>query len=162
MKIPWFRSLLALTALLALAACNGDGGEPEAAADSPAVEQSVELPNACPQEGCRVEITEVEQAERELELTFDANFDPDLSQNHFHVYWDNFTAEQVSDDAEPRFGVTQGDWEPIDENPYTTSGAASVTERGEATGICVTASDRDHNVLDPEQFDCADVSDFVE
>lgn len=161
MRIRWLRNLLVLSVCAVLASCAGGDEEPEATAEPPVPQQTQALPNACPQEGCRVEISAVEQVGTELELTFDANFAPDLSRNHFHVYWDNFTAEQVSDNAEPVHGVTQGDWEPIDDNPYMTSGAASVTERGESTNVCVTAGDSDHNVLDPELFDCFDVADLV-
>lgn len=118
---------------------------------------SAALPNACPAEGCSVRIVGVRTAGTELELDLEANFAPDISNNHFHVYWDRFTAEQVSDDAAPRFGVTQGDWVPTDVDPYTTADAASLSRREGAARICVTAGDRDHNVLDPKLFQCHDV-----
>lgn len=118
-----------------------------------------ELPNACPAEGCRATIDTVTPADGgELTLTLSANFDPDVSRNHFHIYWDTYTAQQVSDDAEPRFNVTPGDWVPTDANPYTTGDATSVSKRGTSTKLCVTAGDRDHNVLDPAQQQCYDVS----
>lgn len=123
---------------------------------------STALANACPDEGCRVRIASVKAAPGgELILDFDANYTPDISHNHVHVYWDHYTAEQVSDDAEPRFHVTPGDWVPTGDDPYTTGDAASVTKRGTSTRICVTAGDRDHNVLDPKLYECTDVSALV-
>ena len=62
-------------------------------------------------------------------MTWTANFRPDFSRNHVHVYWDTFTADQVSNDAAAR-GVEQGSWHPTDEYPeYTTESEASVHER---------------------------------
>lgn len=116
------------------------------------------MPNACPVDGCRVSIVGATTAGGELVLDLAANFTPDISRNHVHVYWDRFTAEQVSDDAAPRFDVTQGDWVPTADDPYTTADAASVARREGSARICVTAGDRDHNVIDPKLFQCHDVS----
>src|SRR3546814_12161926 len=50
------------------------------------------LPNACPVDGCEVTIAEVAKAGDELAVTLDANFMPDVSRNHFHVWWgENYT-----------------------------------------------------------------------
>lgn len=114
------------------------------------------MPNACPADGCRVSIVAVRDAGDELTLDLQANFAPDISHNHFHVYWDRFTAEQVSDDAAPRFKVTQGDWVPTADQTFTTADAASVAKRENSARICVTAGDRDHNVIDPTLFQCHD------
>ena len=55
-------------------------------------------------------------------VTWNANFAPDFSKNHIHVYWDKYTADQVSDDAAKR-GVKQGEWVPTDDYPeYVTEG----------------------------------------
>lgn len=118
------------------------------------------MPNACPVDGCVVTITEVKSAGDELQITFDSNFTPDVSKNHFHVWWgENFTVEQVGRNAEPDHGVAQGRWHRHADHPvYTTQGAASVSERGEATTVCVTAADRDHNVLDVSAYHCVDAS----
>lgn len=156
------RTVTALCALaFLLVSCAGEGDAPQDGGQATAAGEAAP-PNACPQEGCRVSVAAAEQFGDELELTFEANFTPDLARNHFHVYWDNFTAEQVSDDAERRFGVNQGDWVPTDENPYTTGDAASVEERAGATSICVTAGDGDHNVIDAEISDCFDVTGLVD
>src|SRR3546814_16894967 len=41
-----------------------------------------------------------------------------ISRNHFHVWWgENYTVEQVSNNAEPPYGVKQGDWPLTDEFP---------------------------------------------
>lgn len=130
----------------------------ESATPSPSPSPT-DLPNACPADGCRITIDSVTRTDTgELTLTLSANFAPDVSRNHFHIYWDTYTAQQVSDDAEPRFNVTPGDWVPTDANPYTTGEATSVTKRGTSTKLCVTAGDRNHNVVDPAQQTCYDVS----
>src|SRR3546814_16668480 len=57
-----------------------------------------------------------------------------ISRNHFHVWWgENYTVEQVSNNAEPTYGVKQGDWHLTDEFPvYTTQSEASVSVRSGA------------------------------
>ena len=100
----------------------------EAAGQSPS-----EGENACPVEGCEITITDVVAEGDELKLTWEANFDPDASNNHIHVYWDTYTADQVSNDAAAR-GVDQGEWVPTDAYPeYVTEGATSVANRGDST-----------------------------
>lgn len=114
--------------------------------------------NACPPEGCSIEILDVAKSGTELVVNWKANFLPDVSRNHIHVYWDNFTAEQVSSDAEAK-GFVQGDWVPTSAYPsFTTEGAMSLSNRGESTTICVTTGNRDHAVLDPTAVHCMDVS----
>lgn len=121
------------------------------------------LPNACPVDGCEVTIAEVAKAGDELAVTLDANFMPDVSRNHFHVWWgENYTVEQVSNNAEPTYGVEQGDWHPTDEFPtYTTQSEASVSVRNGAHTLCVTAADRNHDILDPKVFHCVDVGEHL-
>lgn len=117
--------------------------------------------NACPPEGCNIQIVAVEKSGTELVINWEANFLPDVSRNHIHVYWDNFQAEQVSSDAEAN-GFDQGDWVPTSEYPsYTTEGAISLSSRGESTTICVTAANRDHAVLDAKAVHCMDVSNSI-
>lgn len=116
------------------------------------------MANACPEEGCGVRIVGVRAEGGELVLDLEANYAPDISHNHFHIYWDRFTARQVSDDAAPRFGVAQGDWVPTDQNPFTTTDAVSLAKRENSGQICVTTGNRDHNVVDPERAACHDVS----
>jgi hypothetical protein len=127
------------------------------ASSSPAA-TSAALANACPADGCRIRIVSVAAAGPELLVTFVANYTPDVSRNHFHVYWDIYKAKQVSDDAVTRFHVTQGVWVPTSDNPYRTNDAVSVSKRGGSKRICVTAGDRHHDVIDPTLVDCRDVS----
>jgi hypothetical protein len=144
---------IALAAVLVtLAACGGtDSGEDVAGDEGP-------VANACPADGCTVTVTDATSAGDELEVSWDANFLPDVSRNHIHVYWDNYSAEQVSSDAEAN-GLEQGEWVPTDAYPtYTTDGAVSVGVAGSSTTLCVTAADRDHAVLDPALEHCVDVS----
>lgn len=117
------------------------------------------LPNACPVDGCDVRIIDVSKTGDELQITFEANFTPDMSKNHFHVWWGElYTVEQVSNNAEPAYGVKQGDWHPTDEFPtYVTQSAASVSVRNDARTLCVSAADRNHDILDPKIFNCVDV-----
>ena len=118
-------------------------------------------PNACPVDGCSVTIESVAKAGDELELTFTSNFTPDVSKNHFHVWWGKkFTIEQAGRGAKPVYGVTKGEWHRHDDYPnYVTQGAASTSVREGTTELCVSAADRDHNIIDIKAFDCVDVSD---
>ena len=150
--------LVGILGLSTLVGACGGSDDNEAAQTTTTSAPRAALANACPPEGCRVRIVDVSRAGEELQVSFDANYSPDMSRNHFHVFWDTFTAKQVSDDAERRFGVTQGDWVPTADNPFTTQDVVSVKVRGGAKRICVTAGDRDHNVLDPELVDCRDVT----
>ena len=114
--------------------------------------------NACPAEGCEIKIANVSKSGDELDITFEANFLPDVSRNHIHIYWDTFTAGQVSSDAEAN-GLVQGDWVPTDVYPkYTTDGATSVANRNKSKTMCVTAAGRDHAVFDSKVSHCVDVS----
>lgn len=121
------------------------------------------MPNACPIDGCIVKITSIAKAGDELELTFDSNFQPDVSKNHFHVWWGElYTVEQVGRNAQSTFGVEKGRWHRHDDYPtYVTTNAASTAMRNGATTICVTAADRGHNVLDAKLFHCVDASDHL-
>ena len=118
------------------------------------------LPNSCPIDGCSITIVDIQPAGEELEMTFEANFTPDVTKNHFHVWWgENYTVKQVGRNAKSMFGVEQGRWHRHADHPkYITMGAASTGERGQATTLCVTAADRGHNILDPELFHCMDAS----
>jgi hypothetical protein len=121
------------------------------------------LPNACPVDGCEVRVVAVQKEGKELRLTFEANFSPDFSRNHIHVWWgDNFTVAQVSNNAEPVHHVKQGEWHPTADYPgYVTQSAVSTEVRGKATTICVSAADRNHDILDITKFQCIDVSGYL-
>ena len=85
---------------------------------SPAVD---DLPNACPVDGCSVKIIAVKQAGDEMQLTLKANFSPDMSKNHIHVWWgDNYTVEQVSNNAETGLQGKAGEWHPMADYPSTS------------------------------------------
>lgn len=116
------------------------------------------LANACPADGCKVQIVSASRAGRELKIRLKANYAADVSRNHFHIYWSTYTAKQVSSDAAPRFGVKQGAWVATADNPFTTADAVSVRTRGKARELCVTTGDRYHNVIDGDVFSCRDVS----
>lgn len=165
------RATVVLLALgLAAAACGDDDSTIESAStdtseqgdesgttDTTVVEQA----NACPADGCKVRIVSVARAGDELELAFEANFLPGISKNHFHVYWDTYSSKQVSGDSQTRFGIAPGVWAPVSDNPYKTADVVSLEARGASSLICVTAGDRYHNVIDPEVYDCRDVSEFL-
>jgi hypothetical protein len=121
------------------------------------------LPNACPVDGCVVTIVDVSNASDELRVTLEANFTPDVSKNHFHVWWGElYTVEQVSNDAEPSYGVKQGDWHPTADFPtYITQSAASVSARNGAHTLCVSPADRNHDILDPKVYNCVDVGEHL-
>jgi len=117
------------------------------------------MANACPVDGCEVKILEVKPAGDELTLTFEANFKPDVSKNHLHVWWgEQYDIKQVGRNAKD-FGVEKGKWHRHDDYPnYTTTGAASTSIRDGAVTICVTAADRNHNILDVALYHCVDAS----
>jgi len=148
---------------MALAACGNDEPSEGATAGPTATGATSTGPvaNACPADGCTITIVDAARQGNEIAITWEANFDPDISKNHIHVYWDIYTADQVSSDAEAR-GVTQGEWVPTDVVPtYVTESAVSVDTRGGSTTVCVTAGDRDHAVIDASLVDCRDVSDLL-
>jgi len=119
--------------------------------------------NACPVDGCQVHFVSVEKDGDELKVTLQANYKPDMSKNHIHVWWgEQWDVKQVSNNAETTYGVKQGSWNPTDEYPvYTTQAEASTKERGTATTLCVSAGDRDHDIIDPALFECRSVADLV-
>ena len=121
------------------------------------------MPNACPVDGCEVKIVAVEKDGDELKVTLEANYMPDMSHNHVHVWWgENYTVEQVSNNAEPVYHVKQGDWHPTADYPvYITQSSASTSVRGKATTLCVSAADRNHDILDVTKFNCVDVSKYL-
>lgn len=120
--------------------------------------------NACPVDGCKAGIVSAVKVADELLIRFEANFLPDISRNHLHVWWGElYDVAQVSNDAETRHGVAQGDWHPTDSYPeYTTHSAASTTVRKGATTLCVSPADRNHDILDVKIFDCRSVANLLD
>jgi hypothetical protein len=159
------RRIVAVFAIwtLALVGCGSDepsGGSGGSGGASQENDATTDAPvaNACPPEGCTITITDTAKQGSEIAVTWEGNFKPDVSKNHFHIFWDIYTADQVSADAEAR-GEKQGEWVPTDEVPtYVTEGPVSVDNRGDSTRLCVTAGDRDHVVIDSSIVDCQDVS----
>jgi hypothetical protein len=151
------RKVVATALLVVLAGCGGDDG---AAAPSETVGQTTAAAeaNACPVDGCEIEITDAVRSGDEITVTFATNFDPNISRNHIHVYWDAFTADQVSNDAAAR-DVEQGKWIPTDVLVgFTTEGDIAISERAGSTTLCVTAGDLNHDVIDAEVVNCRDVA----
>jgi hypothetical protein len=152
-------------AALAFAACGEDkpagGASGGQAADESDGGSSEPVANACPAEGCKITIVDASREGDEIAVQWKANFVPDISKNHIHIFWDRYTADQVSSDAEAR-GVKQGEWVPTDKVPvYVTHSAVSVRNRGNSTTLCATAGDRDHAVIDSSIVDCLDVSNLL-
>ncbi|MEM9222982.1 MAG: hypothetical protein AAGB11_11335 [Pseudomonadota bacterium] len=134
-----------------------------AAALSPWPANADELPNACPVDGCEITITDVQKDGDELRLTLEANFGPDVSKNHIHVWWgDLYSVEQAGRSAETVHGVEQGVWHRHDDYPtYVTTEGASTSVREGTTRLCAAAADRDHNIIETELHHCVDVSSFL-
>lgn len=155
-------ALLISVAALTLVACAGDDPVEPASPDTQAeTTSSAPVSNACPVDGCAIQIVDAARKGKEIAVTWEANFEPDVSKNHIHVYWDIYTADEVSSDAEAR-GEDQGEWVPTDAIPtYVTESAVSVKTRRDSTTICVTAGDRDHAVIDSSIVDCRDVEDLL-
>ena len=148
--------------LLAMATVVGCGDDDDQVVSTTTTSQpAASSQNACPVEGCEITITDVQPEGDELRLSWDANFGPDFSKNHVHVFWDTYTADEVTNDAAAR-GETQGEWVPTGDHPeFVTEGPVSTGARAESTTICVTAGDRDHNVIDSSIVDCRDVADLL-
>lgn len=149
------RSLQVVQGALAVVVALTFAGRLSDAADAP--------PNACPVDGCEVKIVAVQKEGNELRLTFEANYTPDMSHNHIHVWWgENYTVEQVSNNAEPVHHVKQGEWHPTADYPtYVTQSSVSTSVRGNAKTICVSPGDRNHDIIDVTKFFCMDVSSYL-
>lgn len=124
---------------------------------------AADMPNACPVDGCVVTIISTEKAGEEIAVVLEANFTPDNAKNHLHMWWgEQYTSQQVGRNAISEHDVEQGKWHRHDDYPsYVTTGAASTSIREGSTTLCVTAADRDHNVIDADVFHCMDVSDYL-
>jgi len=148
---------LAITSALLVAACGSDG-KSTVTKDSSSTTAAAGEQNACPVEGCKVTIVDVQPVGDELEITWDTNYSPKFARNHVHVFWDTYTADEVYNAASEK-GHTQGEWVPTGAHPtFVTKGAVSTAKRADSTTLCVTAGDRDHNVIDSSIVDCRDVS----
>jgi hypothetical protein len=121
------------------------------------------LTNACPVDGCVVKIKSLALDDGEIKIEFETNFLPSMSKNHIHVWWgENFDIKQITSDAENKYGLKHGKWHPTGDYPiYTTRKGASMKSRGEATTICVTASDRSHIIFNPEEKDCKSIANLL-
>jgi hypothetical protein len=150
-----------LIGVLALALVGGGcGGDDDSAASKTTTSAgaAASTQNACPVDGCAITILDVKPQGDQLQVTWKANFTPDFSKNHIHIYWDTYTADQVSNDAADR-GVKQGEWVPTADYPeFVTKGAVSTSVRADSTKLCVTAGDREHNVIDSSIVNCRDVA----
>ncbi|MFT7647612.1 MAG: hypothetical protein ACI8Y4_002362 [Candidatus Poriferisodalaceae bacterium] len=156
---PWIALVLAFGLFGASCGDSDDAMEPSVSEAGEGSDDAAQ--NACPADGCQINFGTIEKSGDELEITWDLNFDPDINSNHIHIYWDNFSAAQVSNDATER-NVIQGDWVPTDLSPvYVTDGPASTSVRGDSTTLCLVAADRDHNVIDEGVEICKDVSEFL-
>ena len=86
------------------------------------------------------------------------NYEADVNDIHAHFFYNIYEAEQVGTNND-QYGVTRGDWQLTDENPFGTRGSnvfiAGAPEK--ATQICVVAADSGHGVINPENVDCFDI-----
>ena len=156
-KSAWF-SIVALGTALLMSSCGSDS---KTASTTSSPKSTASQQNACPVDGCRVVITDVQKSGTELRITWKTNYKPDFAKNHVHVYWDKYTADQVSNDAKAR-GQVQGEWVPTADYPvYVTGDVVSTSKRGTSTKLCVTAGDRDHNVIDSSIVNCRDVANLL-
>ncbi len=111
--------------------------------------------------GCSVKIADVRRAGDELEVSFETNFAADLSGNHFHVWWgENYNVKQIGRNARAVHGVQQGQWLEYAAPVLVTTGAVSMRERGVAQWLCVSAADRDHNLINATLYHCKKLSDY--
>jgi len=116
---------------------------------------------ACPEEGCIVEIASIQPAGDEFIVQFRSNFQPEMSGNHFHLWWKSeLDVRSMSLDEEVRLGDPKGEWDPTENYPlHVTTGASSFQNRGDSNELCVSAGDARHNIIDPDVYDCKSVPD---
>ncbi|MCP4959998.1 MAG: Hsp70 family protein [Actinomycetia bacterium] len=110
-------------------------------------------------------IEEIDVVDGELSVTWTAhNFSPDVGNIHVHFFFDVFRPSQVGLNFDSWGETVRGSWDLTDQIPYSTAGTSlsmSNVPSG-ATQLCVTPTDSQHGVLDPEKFDCVDIpAEFV-
>ena len=82
--------LVALCAIVLFAAACGDDSDDSADSDGSATtpdDGGENTVNACPDDGCSIQIDDAVADGDEITITWTANFSPDVARNHIHVYW---------------------------------------------------------------------------
>jgi len=91
-----------------------------------------------------------------------AGFEPDVDGVHAHFFWDVYHAGQAGTNAS-ELGHDQAPWEITDESPFVAEDEMLLANRpSDANGICVTAGDHEHAVLNPENVHCVPLPEDVD
>jgi hypothetical protein len=87
------------------------------------------------------------------------NFEPAVSGNHAHFYWNTTSSPEAGTNA-AAFGAVPGLWELTDQRPFVSEDVMLLSARPpDATEVCVTPADAQHGVVDPFVFHCLPVPD---
>ncbi len=108
----------------------------------------------CPGAGACITIESVDIVDGEYSITWRANFTPSLGSTHAHFFWDIYQPDQVGSTS-----PNQAPWELTDQQPFVPTGEMRMSNRPPgATGLCVTAADASHAVIDPQYYQCVVVA----
>lgn len=116
-------------------------------------------PASCNQTDC-IFIDAVEIVGGNLRIEWTPDFSPSTAAKHAHFFWDVYESAQVGTNASS-FGVTQAPWELTADTTFVPGGEVALSNMpADAEGVCVTAADGSHGVIDPANFHCVEVPDF--
>ena len=100
-------------------------------------------------------IDSIEISGNSLRIEWDAlGFSPRTNNFHAHFYWSDIETAQAGSNASS-FGVSSGDWELTDDQPFISSEDMRVSQRPTGAGeVCVTVANGSHGVVDPSVVHC--------
>jgi serine/threonine protein kinase len=105
----------------------------------------------CPPGAPCIEMSTIRVVDGEYVIEWSADFTPSVSDTHAHFFWDVYEAAQVGSAS-----VDRAPWELTARQPFVPAEELRLANRpSDATGICVTPADADHEVIDPASFHCA-------
>lgn len=113
--------------------------------------QAVQAADLC----IRIDAIGVDPASKELRIDWTPiGFNADVTQFHAHFFWNIFKPDQAGNNA-AAFGAKQGRWALTDQRPFIGQGEIALANKPpDATEMCVTVGDLQHNVVDPANFQC--------
>ncbi|MEL6894040.1 MAG: hypothetical protein AAFP84_20795, partial [Actinomycetota bacterium] len=104
----------------------------------------------CPGDGRCIVIERVSIEGGEYVIRWNSSFTPSVAGDHAHFFWDVHEPSQVGSAS-----ADQAPWELTDATTFVPSGEMRRANRPEgANGICATAADADHAVIDPSFYSC--------
>jgi molecular chaperone DnaK len=115
-------------------------------------------PASCNQADC-IFIDTVHIVGGNLRIEWTSDFSPNTAAKHAHFFWDIYESAQVGTNA-ASFGVSQAPWELTANTTFVPGGEMALSNRpAGAEGVCVTAANGNHGVIDPANFHCVELPD---